>query len=87
MKHFDISFFFQHRRYEAEVAVIHGQDHIQYSISPKDHFLLMEFGTQVLHEFAGKPLEFAFPGLTEETKIYSDALAAGLRHFLGKKPA
>jgi hypothetical protein len=85
MKKFEISFSFRRHLYQADVALIHGKGHIQYSISPRDRGLFEEFGTQVIHEFTGKPMEFAFPGSTEEKMKFSHALVSGLRHFLKDK--
>ncbi len=45
----------------------------------------MHYGTQVIHEFNGRPMEFAFPELTDEKASLSKALAAGLKHYLEKK--
>jgi len=86
MNNFEISFSFEHRHYQAKVTVIRAEDHIQYTISPEDEHLLKEFGTQVIHEFPGKPFQLAFPGTTDERKTYSEALIKGLQHFLGEKP-
>lgn len=85
MHNFEINFPFRNRRVQAEVSVLRGEDHIQYTISPIDERLLEEFGTQVIHEFPGKSMEPAFPGSTEEKKEYADALAKGLKHFLAQK--
>ena len=85
MPRFEISFAFENRRYIADVSVIRGQDHIQYTVVPQDETLLLDYGAQVIHEFSGKPLQFAFPGETEEKKDYSNAVAAGLHRFLTSK--
>ena len=85
MEKFQINFSFEHARYEAEVVVIKSKDHTQYTISPKDEKLFLHYGTQVIHEFPGKPMEFAFPGSTDEKASWSKALAAGLKHYLEKK--
>jgi hypothetical protein len=82
MQNFEITFDFENRRYLADVSVIRGADHLQYNIAPQDEVLKMEYGNQVIHEFTGKPMQFAFPGSTEEKEAYSEALAAGLRRFL-----
>jgi hypothetical protein len=82
MHKFEINFPFKNRRVQAEVSVLKGDDHIQYTISPIDEHLLEEFGSQVIHEFPGKSMEPAFPGLTKEKKEFADALAKGLKHFL-----
>jgi hypothetical protein len=86
MENFSMPFLFEHRQYLADVAVIQGEDHIQYSISPRDADLLLEYGTQVVHVFEGKPGEFAFPGMTEDRLAFSEALDAALRAYLEKKP-
>lgn len=85
MEKFQITFSFEHGRHEADVVMIKGKDHTQYTIRPKDESLFLHFGTQVIHEFAGKPMEFAFPGSTDEKVLWSKALAAGLKHYLEKK--
>ncbi len=85
MEKFQISFSFEHTRHEAEVVAIKNKDHTQYTISPKDEHLFLHYGTQVIHEFNGKPMEFAFPELTDEKASLSKALAAGLKHYLEKK--
>jgi hypothetical protein len=85
MQNFSMPFLFEHRQYMADVATIRGKDHIQYSISARDQDLLLEYGTQVVHVFDGKPMEFAFPGMTDEKLAFSKALDAGLRAHLGKK--
>ena len=82
MQNFEITFEFENRRYLADVSVIRGAEHLQYTISPQDEVLKMEYGNQVIHEFTGKPMQLAFPGETEEKVAYSEALAAGLRRFL-----
>jgi hypothetical protein len=82
MNNFEISFSFQHHRYQAEVSIIRGVDHIQYTISTTDRHLLNEYGAQVIHEFAGKPLQIALPGSTAEQQVYAEAVAVGLQHFL-----
>jgi hypothetical protein len=86
MPSFEIPFAFENRRYIADVSVIRGQDHIQYTIIPQDEALLLDYGAQVIHEISGKPLQFAFPGQTEEKKAYSEAVAIGLHRFLTSKP-
>ena len=85
MKKFQISFSFEHARHKAEVVAIKSKDHTQYSISPKDERLFLHYGTQVIHEFNGKPMEFAFPGSTDEKASLSRALATGLKHYLENK--
>jgi hypothetical protein len=85
MEKFQITFSFEHGRHEAEVVMIKSKDHTQYTISPKDEDLFLNYGTQVIHEFAGKPMEFAFPGSTDKKVSLSKALAAGLKHYLEKK--
>jgi len=82
MKKFAIPFTFDNQRYLADVTVMQGRDHIQYTISPQDEGLLKRFHTQVVHEFFENPLQMAFPGATEEQIKFSEALAEGLRHFL-----
>jgi hypothetical protein len=86
MENFSMPFLFEHRQHLADVAMIRGEDHVQYSISPRDPDLLLEYGTQVVHVFDGKPGEFAFPGMTEEKITFSEALDAALRARVGKKP-
>ena len=82
MQNFEITFALQNHFYLADVAVIHGADHIQYTITPQDEGLKEEYGTQVIHEFSGKPMQLAFPGSTEEKAAYSEALVKGLHRFL-----
>jgi hypothetical protein len=85
MHNFEINFPFKNRRIQAEVKVHRGEDHIQYTISPIDEHLLEEFGTQVIHEFPGKPMEPAFPGSTKQKEEYAEAVQKGLKHFLAHK--
>jgi hypothetical protein len=85
MKRFEMSFTFQDHRYLADVSVLRGDDHIQYTVSPQDEELLLEYGAQVIHEFSGKPLQPAFPGATEEKGAYAEALVKGLQRFLSSK--
>ena len=85
MNNFELSFYFDHHHYEAEVKVIQAKDHIQYTISPKDEHLLKEYGTQVVHKFHGESLQAAFPGSTEHKKGYSEVLVSSLQHFLREK--
>jgi hypothetical protein len=81
---FEISFNFKGHQYNADVSVLHGGDHIQYTIVPHDEDLRLAYPTQVIHEFPGKPLQAAFPGTTEESKFYAEVMLAGLRKFLDR---
>jgi hypothetical protein len=85
MSHFEISFTFENRHYNATVAVLQRPGHIQYSIAPDDQDLQEKHGTQVVHEFPHKPLQPSFPGETEQAEEYSRSVIAGLQHFLQQK--
>jgi hypothetical protein len=82
MNNFEMPFHFQGHRYLARVSVTRGQDHLQYTVSPQDEDLLLQYGAQVIHEFSGRPLEAAFPGISEEQRAYSEAVLAGLHRWL-----
>jgi hypothetical protein len=85
MDSFEMNFYFEHKRYKAEVTTLRGTDHIQYTVSPEDEHLLREYGNQVLHQFKGKPLQVAFPGSTEAQRAYAGAVSTGLGDFLEKQ--
>jgi hypothetical protein len=82
MNQFEISFFFDHHHHPATVTVIHGKHHIQYTVGPTDEDLLIRYGTQVIHQFKGKPMELAFPGDSPEKIAFSKAILTSLEHYL-----
>ena len=66
MSNFQIKFSFEHHHYTADVSVIEGQGHTQYSISPLFDKLFVQYGAQVIHVFHGESMDVAFPGTTAE---------------------
>jgi hypothetical protein len=87
MGNFEMPFLFEGRHYIANVSVLHGHDHLQYTILPQDEDLRTDYPTQVIHEFPGKPLQAAFPGASEESTAFADAILAGLKKFLQQAKA
>jgi hypothetical protein len=80
---FAIGFELDGDRHQASVAVLHGKDHVQYTISPNDDALRLKYGNQVVHRFPGRPLEFAFPINHPHQEEYNKAVGEALRRALG----
>jgi hypothetical protein len=80
---FDIEFTLDGKHYQANVAVLKGEDHVQYTISPADEALLLKYGNQVIHQFPGRPMQFAFPINGPHQEPYNKAVGEALRRVLG----
>jgi hypothetical protein len=80
---FDIGFILDGKHYQATVAVLKGKDHVQYTISPTDEALELKYGNQVVHQFPGQPIQFAFPINGPHQEPYNKAVGDALRQALG----
>ena len=80
---FDIEFVLDGKHYKATVAVLQGQGHVQYTISPTDEALQLKYGNQVVHQFPGRPMQFAFPVNGPHQEPYNKAVGEALRRALG----
>jgi gentisate 1,2-dioxygenase len=80
---FNIGFMLDGKQYQATVAVLKGKDHIQYTISPTDEALELKYGNQVVHQFPGRPMEFAFPINGHHQEPYNKAVGDALRRAVG----
>ena len=78
MQSFTLEFQFRRKAVNAHVSAIQRLDHIQLTVWPRDARLMEKFGTQVFHKFPGKELQEAFPGESEETRQYNEALMKAL---------
>jgi len=78
MERFVISFSYQGQTFEAEVTMLKGRDHLQYTVWPTDPQLQDEFGAEVFHKFESQPLQTAFPLGDERARAYIDALKQSL---------
>ena len=80
---FEIGFELDGVRHHATVSVLKGTDHVQYTISPTDKALQLKYGNQVVHQFPGRPMQFAFPINGPHQEPYNKAVGEALRRVLG----
>jgi hypothetical protein len=79
---FEIGFELDGTSHRATVAVLKGKDHVQYTISPIDQALEARYGNQVVHQFPGQPMQFAFPINGPHQEPYNKAIEEALRRVL-----
>jgi len=80
---FEIGFMLEGKHYQATVAVLQGKDHVQYTISPTEEALELKYGNQVVHQFPGQPMQFAFPINGPHQEPYNKAVGDALRRAVG----
>jgi hypothetical protein len=74
MRPFSIKLQYDKSEFEVDVDITRKNDHIQYTIIPKDLELEYLFGTQVIHEVPSK----GFKACGTQDKKYFDAITDAL---------
>jgi hypothetical protein len=82
MKQFEISFKYAGYQHIALVKEMHGDEANQYTLHPKDEFLLQKYGSQIVHVFHDSDRPVVFHVNKDGEKAFWGAVGASLHQKL-----